>query len=156
MITRIVLGDGTELTNVSEVQEIVQNNGTYIYNGLTINFSKKQDGTLPYSASELQDIFSADNVLDNLKIYKKDIISTVDEEGNSTTEYSDEYLALETSKYTGVQSIYHHVGAGTISIQLNSDPTKLADERYNDLQEENKLLNQAILELSMLLAGGNE
>lgn len=154
MITKVVLGDGTVLENVEEVQEVVQNNGNYILNGLTINIIKDENGVVP-NVSEIEAIFSKAGRLNNIKVYKKDVIETkIDEEtGKEIKIYGDEYLALETSKYTGVQSIYKHIESDRISIQLTSDPTSIADEKYNELVAENERLEQTILELTMLLGG---
>jgi len=154
MITKVVLGDGTVLENVEEVQEVVQNNGNYILNGLTINIIKDENGVVP-NVSEIEAIFSKAGRLNNIKVYKKDVIETkIDEEtGKEIKIYGDEYLAFETSKYTGVQSIYKHIESDRISIQLTSDPTSIADEKYNELVAENERLEQTILELTMLLGG---
>ena len=154
MITKVILGDGTTLENVEEVQEVVQNNGNYILNGLTINIIKDENGVVP-NVSEIETIFSKAGILNNIKVYKKDVIETkIDEEtGEEEKIYGDEYLALETSKYTGVQSIYKHIESDRISIHLTSDPTSIADEKYNELVAENEKLERTILELTMLLGG---
>lgn len=153
MITRIVLGDGTILKNVDDIQEIVQNNGNYILNGLTINIIKDEDGISP-SVSEIETTFSKPNVLEKIRIYKKDLKDTqINEETKEEIRtYGDEYLALETSKYTGIQSIYKHVESDRISIQLTADPTKLADDKYNQLIVENETLKQSIAELTAMMA----
>ena len=154
MITKVILGDGTILENVEEVQEVVQNNGNYILNGLTLNIVKKEDEILP-DIAEIEMLFSKSNILNNIKIYRKDLIETTinEETGEEIKTYGEEYLALETSKYTGVQSIYKHLENDRISIQLTSDPTSIADEKYNELVAENERLEQTILELTMLLGG---
>lgn len=154
MITKVILGDGTILENVEEIQEVVQNNGNYILNGLTINIVKGENGTVP-NVPEIETIFTKTGILNNIKVYKKDVIEIkIDEEtGEEIKIYGDEYLALETSKYTGVQSIYKHIENDRISIQLTSDPTSIADEKYNELVAENERLEQTILELTRLLGG---
>lgn len=152
MITKVVLGDGTILDNVDDVQEVVQNNGNYILNGLTINLIKKNN--IELNLSEVESIFGRSGVLSNIKIYNKDIINTeLDANGQEITVYGEEYVSLETSVYTGVQSIYKHISDGRISIQLTSDPTNIADDKYNELVAENERLEQTILELTMLLGG---
>lgn len=154
MITKVILGDGTILDSVEEIQEIVQNNGDYIFNGLTINITKDKAGIIP-DISEIENIFNKPNVLNTIKVYKKDLIETkTDETGKEINIYGEEYLALETSKYTGIQSIYKHINNDRISIQLTADPTKISDDKYNRLLAENERLEQTILELSMLLGGG--
>ncbi len=154
MITKVILGDGTILENVEEAQEVVQNNGNYILNGLTLNIVKKEDEILP-DISEIEMLFSKSDILNNIKIYRKDLIETTvnEETGEEIKTYGEEYLALETSKYTGIQSIYKHLESDRISIQLTSDPTSIADEKYNELVAENERLEQTILELTMLLGG---
>lgn len=154
MITKVVLGDGTVLENVEDVQEVVQNNGNYILNGLTIYIVKDEDGIMP-NVPEIETIFTKTGILNNIKVYKKDVIEIkIDEEtGEEIKIYGDEYLALETSKYTGVQGIYRHIESDRIFISLTADPTKIADEKYNELVAENERLEQTILELTMLLGG---
>lgn len=149
MITRVVLNNNIVLENINEIQEVVQNNGNYILNGLTLNITKGESNLLP-TLAEVEDIFNEPNVTSNIKVYKKDIIETTDEGLNI---YGDEYLSLDTSKYTGIQSIYNDVNNDRISIQLTSDPTSIADEKYNELVAENERLEQTILELTMLLGG---
>ena len=152
MITKVVLGDGTILGNVDDVQEVVQNNGNYILNGLTINLIKKNN--IELNLSEVESIFGRSGVLSNIKIYNKDIINTeLDANGQEIPIYGEEYLSLETSIYTGVQSIYKYISDGKVSIQLTSDPTNIADNKYNELVAVNERLEQTILELTMLLGG---
>lgn len=149
MITRVVLNNNIVLENINEIQEVVQNNGNYILNGLTLNITKGESNLLP-TLVEVEDIFNKPNITSNIKVYKKDIIETTDEGLNI---YGDEYLSLDTSKYTGIQSIYNDVNNDRISIQLTSDPTNIADNKYNELVAENERLEQTILELTMLLGG---
>ncbi|SHN88241.1 hypothetical protein SAMN02745215_05231 [Desulfitobacterium chlororespirans DSM 11544] len=54
--------------------------------------------------------------------------------------YGEEYVALSTSKYTGVKSVYKHVEGNRISVHLTVDPVKIADDKYNALLTENEAL----------------
>lgn len=88
--------------------------------------------------SEIETIFRKTDILKVIKVYKKDIIDKeIDEITNEEIKtYGDEYLAIEVSKYTGVQSIYKHVENAKLSIQLTADPTKIVDAKYNELLAE--------------------
>lgn len=160
MITRIVLGNETELTNIEEVKEIVQDNGDYVYKGVAIDLlSMDADNSL--SMTDVTEILSADKALDNIKIYKKDELNrTIDEEtGDESFEYGEEYLSFESSDYPGLKSIYGDIGSGKISISLGADHTKIADNKYNELIEknislesQNETLIQSIAELTAIIS----
>ena len=151
MITRVILGDGTELHNVESVIEIVQNGGDYVYNGLIIDIQNHNEGE-SVSITEVQEIFSRPNVLNSLNVYRKDEVNRLldDETGEYIIEYSDEYLSFETSKYVGVKSIYRDIASDRITVSLSVDHTQIADDKYNELVEANEYLRGVI---DVLLGG---
>lgn len=154
MITRVVLGNDTELTNIEEVREVVQDNGDYIYKGISINIKDT-------SVNEVLNRLSEENALQRIKVYKKDELErSVDEEtGEVTYIYGEEYLCLESSDYTGLKSIYGNIDTGLVTISLGADHTKLADEKYNELINENanlkaqnESLSRAVAELTAIIS----
>lgn len=115
----MILEDGTALENVEEGQEIIQNEGNAILYGLVFSIIKNSEGVLP-EISDIEDVFSRPGILNSIAVCKKDTVdSSVDETGKEVNLYGNEYIALNTSRYTGVQSIYKHVGAvGFLSTSL--------------------------------------
>lgn len=158
MITRVVFGNGFELDNVEEVREVVQDNGDYIYRGLALNILSED---VSLAISNISSKLSEDKALSKIQIYKKDKVdvSVNEETGEVITEYGDEYLSFESSDFVGLKSIYGDINTGLITLSLNTDHTKLADEKYNELVNENaslkaqnETLSQAVAELTAIIS----
>lgn len=148
MITRIVLATGQEISNISDVQEVIQNNGDYVKRALTINILTNKDSEA-LSLSKVEELFRAEGALKNIKVYKKD----------DNTEQNFEYLESEYTEYCSIQSIIKHSSSSMISVVLTIDPTDISGGKAKQLEQENETLKQqlaglqsAMAELTMMLS----
>lgn len=148
MITRIVLATGQEISNISDVQEVIQNNGDYVKRALTINILANKDSEA-LSLSKVEELFRAEGALKNIKVYKKD----------DNTEQNFEYLESEYTEYCSIQSIIKHSSSSMISVVLTIDPTDISGGKAKQLEQENETLKQqlaglqsAMAELTMMLS----
>lgn len=159
MISKITLGSGVSLENIHEVFELVETGGGGIRRNLSINL--RDEESTP-SLSEIEAIFASAEDISPVEIYKRDAIEGTD----SPQEFGEEYLSETLTLYSGVVSLYRCMDSKRISINLTTDPSDLADEKYQELVEKNNMkqqeinsLNGAIMELSSIIAilqiGGN-
>lgn len=151
MITKIVLGTNVEIQNVSDIQESIQNTGEYIKKALTINLVKNLSGNLQ-NLTDLESILRVEGALNNIKIFKKDVIESNYEGDVEILVYSEEYLESEHTQYTNIQSIIKHSDNSMVSITLTVDPTSISDEKATRLSLENVQIRQQSAELLQAIA----
>lgn len=150
MITKIEIGTHT-ITEVEEVNEIIQNEGDYILKGLTINIKQTEKNTIHF----LETIFSGN--VGTIKVYGKEEIPKANPMEEQT--YAEEKLIEQYSDYTGTKSIYYSLDLHRFTISLSMSAARIADQKYKELLEERDKLKKTVDAMSMALAdimGGGE
>ena len=144
MITKIVLGNGEVLENVGDMQETIENDTNYTRRNLNIHLKGEEQAGI--EIGDIEEIFSRDNVLTKIEVYKKDSVERVfDEDYDDYIEiFGEEYLSDTFTEYTGIVSIYKSIDSGRISVHLSTNPSNLADDKYIELVEENRELKLII------------
>jgi hypothetical protein len=114
MITKITLGNGSTVTDISDIQETVQDMGEYIQRALTVNIGVNSEGTAA-DINVIEAAFTVVNALSSIQVYKRDEVS-INDQGVAT--YGDEYLSTTIAGYIKVRSIYKHFSSGLVAVTL--------------------------------------